>query len=151
VGTTEHAPSPSGAAGTVEPRPGGLSRPARILVAEDDLSLRALIRLTVEPGRTEVDEAEDGRSAIARARERPPDLVLLDWAMPGCSGLDVCRALRADPLTAATRIVMITARAGADDRRAALAAGVDRYLTKPFSPLELLDTVRDVLGSDVLA
>ena len=129
---------------------GGDRRP-RILIAEDDESLRALIRLTIEVGDVEILEAADGEAALADARRLRPDLVLLDWSMPGRSGLDVCRELRADERTAGATIVMITARAQEADRHAGLAAGASRYLTKPFSPLELLDTLRDVLGPDALA
>ena len=125
--------------------------PARILIAEDDESLRALIRLTIEVGEVEIHEAADGEAALAEARRTRPDLVLLDWSMPGRSGLEVCRALRADERTSGATIVMITARAQEADRQAGFEAGADLYLTKPFSPLELLDTLRDVLGPDALA
>jgi two-component system phosphate regulon response regulator PhoB len=126
-------------------------RRPRILIAEDDESLRALIRLTIEVGDVEIREVADGEAALADAQDSRPDLVLLDWSMPGRSGLEVCRALRADERTSDATIVMITARAQEADRRAGLEAGADRYLTKPFSPLELLDTLRDVLGPDALA
>lgn len=128
----------------------GAARP-RILIAEDDESLRALIRLTIELGDVEILEAADGEAALAEARRLRPDLVILDWSMPGRSGLDVCRQLRSDARTAEATIVMITARAQDADRLAGLDAGADRYLTKPFSPLELLDTLRDALGPDTLA
>ena len=128
----------------------GRSRP-RILIAEDDESLRALIRLTIEVGELEIHEAADGEAALADARRCRPDLVLLDWAMPGRSGLEVCRELRADDRTSGATIVMITARAQEADRLAGFEAGADLYLTKPFSPLELLDTLREVLGPDALA
>jgi DNA-binding response OmpR family regulator len=126
-------------------------RRPRILIAEDDESLRALIRLTIEVGDVEIREVADGEAALADAQDSRPDLVLLDWSMPGRSGLEVCRELRADARTSAATIVMITARAQESDRRAGLEAGADHYLTKPFSPLELLDTLRDVLGPDALA
>jgi two-component system phosphate regulon response regulator PhoB len=131
--------------------PGVNGRRPRILIAEDDDSLRALIRLTIEVGDVEIREVADGEAALADAQTTRPDLVLLDWSMPGRSGLEVCRELRADERTSAATIVMITARAQESDRRAGLEAGADRYLTKPFSPLELLDTLRDVLGPDALA
>jgi DNA-binding response OmpR family regulator len=132
--------------------PNGLraDRRPRILIAEDDESLRALIRLTIEVGDVEIHEAGDGEAALADARRCRPDLVLLDWSMPGRSGLEVCRELRADVRTSGATIVMITARAQEADRRAGFEAGADLYLTKPFSPLELLDTLRDVLGPDAL-
>ena len=123
---------------------------ARILVAEDEPSLRALIRLTLDTGRFEIAEAADGPSALEAARRDPPDLVFLDWEMPGMSGIEVARALRDDPATAAVRIVMVTARRGARDALAACDAGVDDFIVKPFSPVRLLDKVLEVLGPDAL-
>jgi DNA-binding response OmpR family regulator len=120
-------------------------RPARVLIAEDDDSLRQLIRLSVDVGGIDIDEAADGETAILLAHENPPDVALLDWSMPGLSGLDVCRALRADPRSAGALIVIVTARVLEGDREQALAAGADHYMGKPFSPDELLDTVRDAL------
>jgi DNA-binding response OmpR family regulator len=120
-------------------------RRARVLIAEDDESLRALMRLTVDIGGIDIDEAADGTSALAAARAAPPDLVLLDWMMPGLSGLDLCRALRADPETADALIVMVTARVTPSDRDEAMAAGADHFVGKPFSPVALLDTVRHAL------
>jgi len=121
------------------------SRRSRVLIAEDDESLRTLLRLSVDVGELDIDEAEDGETALELARRNPPDVVLLDWMMPGVSGLEVCRALRADPRTSGALVVIVTARSGAGDRDAALAAGADRYVAKPFSPVELLETVRHVL------
>ena len=121
------------------------NRRTRVLIAEDDASLRALMRLTVDIGDIDIDEAEDGAGALAAARAAPPDVVLLDWMMPGLSGLDLCRALRSDPVTAGAMIVMVTARVLPADRDAALAAGADHFVGKPFSPVALLDTVRHAL------
>jgi CheY-like chemotaxis protein len=100
-------------------------RATRVLIAEDDESLRALMRLSIDVGEIEIDEATDGNEALALARANPPDVVLLDWMMPGPDGLEVCRALRADPLTAGAYIVIVTARALTADREQALAAGAD--------------------------
>lgn len=116
-----------------------------MLIAEDDDSLRALLRLSIDVGGLEIAETADGTSALDLARATPPDLVLLDWMMPGLSGLDLCRALRADPATAGAMIVMVTARVRPEDRDAALAAGADHFVGKPFSPIALLDTVRHAL------
>jgi DNA-binding response OmpR family regulator len=116
-----------------------------VLIAEDDESLRALMRLTIDVGGLDIDEASDGDSALEAARAAPPDVILLDWMMPGMSGIDLCRALRADPATAGATIVMVTARVLAKDRAVAIAAGVDHYVGKPFSPRALLDTVRHAL------
>ena len=120
-------------------------RRTRVLIAEDDESLRALMRLSIDVGGLDIDEAADGATALRLARAAPPDVVLLDWMMPGLSGLDLCRALRADPATAGAMIVMVTARVLPADRDAALAAGADHYVGKPFSPVALLDTVRHAL------
>jgi CheY-like chemotaxis protein len=120
-------------------------RRTRVLIAEDDDSLRALMRLSLDVGGLEFAEAGDGLSALEIARRTPPDVVLLDWMMPGLSGLELCRALRSDPLTAGALIVMVTARVLAADRELAFAAGADHYVGKPFSPVALLDTVRYAL------
>jgi two-component system phosphate regulon response regulator PhoB len=118
-----------------------------ILIADDEDALRALVRVTLDTGRFEILEAANGVEALALAREHKPDLIFLDWAMPGLSGLEVCKRLRADDLTRDLMIVMLTARAQEFDRAAALDVGVDAYITKPFSPLRLLDAVRDKLGA----
>ena len=124
---------------------------AKVLIAEDDPSIRALIRLTLDSGRFEILEAGDGDSALDTALAQRPDLLFIDWNMPGRDGLDVCRTLRADTATAGVKIVLVTARVQPEDRRAALDAGADDYLTKPFSPLSLLDKVTEVLGPEALA
>ena len=122
----------------------------RILIADDDPTMRSLIRVTLDTGAFEIIEVEDGVSAVTRAREFRPDLIFLDWSMPGRSGIEACKMLRADPKTAATKIVMLTARAQEDDRLAGLAAGADDFITKPFSPLALLDKVAAMLGPEAL-
>jgi DNA-binding response OmpR family regulator len=124
---------------------------ARILIAEDDPNIRSLIRLTLDSGRVEIVEVGDGISALESARAHAPDLVFLDWGMPGRSGIEVCKALRAQPDTAGARIVMITARGQYEDRLAGLAAGADDFITKPFSPIVLLDKVAEALGPGALA
>ena len=123
---------------------------ATILIAEDDVAVRSLINLTLGTGETRILEAADGTSAIEVARRESPELLFLDWSMPGASGIDVCRALRSDLGTHWIRIVMVTSRTTSEDRQAGLDAGVDDYITKPFSPVELLDKVIEVLGPDAL-
>jgi DNA-binding response OmpR family regulator len=123
---------------------------AKVLIADDHANMRSLVRLTLETGRFEIFEAPDGEAALDVARREQPDLVFLDWTMPGLAGVDVCRALRDDPAHADMRIVMLTARAQHADREAARSVGADDYITKPFSPIELLEKVRDVLGPEAL-
>jgi CheY-like chemotaxis protein len=123
---------------------------AKILIAEDDAIVRSLIRMTLDSGQTEILEVEDGTQALVVARRELPELIFLDWSMPGSSGIEVCRALRADPATAEIKVMMLTARSDAHDREEGYAAGVDEYITKPFSPVHLLDKVLEVLGPDAL-
>jgi DNA-binding response OmpR family regulator len=123
---------------------------AKVLIADDQANMRQLVRLTLETGRFQIFEAPDGDSALAVARREQPDLVFLDWTMPGLPGVEVCRALRDDPAHDGMRIVMLTARSQREDRETARAVGVDDYITKPFSPIELLEKVRDVLGPEAL-
>jgi two-component system phosphate regulon response regulator PhoB len=123
----------------------------KVLMADDEEAMRTLVRITLGTGQFELIEATDGAMALALARRHHPDLFLLDWAMPVMSGLEVCQKLRADATTRDIRIVMLTARAQAFDRSAAIEAGVDDYITKPFSPLQLLEKVREALGPGVLA
>ena len=123
---------------------------AKILIAEDDGAVRSLIRMTLDSGQTQILEVDDGSAALELARSELPELIFLDWSMPGSSGIEVCRALREDPETARIKVVMLTARSESSDREAGLAAGADDYITKPFSPLQLLDKVTEVLGPDAL-
>jgi DNA-binding response OmpR family regulator len=123
---------------------------AKVLIADDQPTMRQLVRLTLESGHFEILEAADDDAALAIARAERPDLLFLDWTMPGMAGVDVCRALREDPSTAGIRIVMLTARSQDSDRALAEEMGADDYITKPFSPIQLLEKVRDVLGPEAL-
>jgi DNA-binding response OmpR family regulator len=123
---------------------------AKVLIADDQATMRQLVRLTLETGHFQIFEAPDGDAALDLARRELPDLVFLDWTMPGLAGVDVCRALRDDPRHDAMRIVMLTARSQQDDRETAREMGADDYITKPFSPIQLLEKVRDVLGPEAL-
>lgn len=115
-----------------------------LLIADDEDGVRALVRMTLEGGDYEIVEAADGDEALALARERHPDLMLLDVMMPGLSGVEVCRTLKDDPATADLRIVILTAKAQDADREEGLTAGADDYFTKPFSPLTLIRKVDEV-------
>lgn len=120
-----------------------------ILIVDDEQHIRLLIEQALEElldEDVELFTASDGNEAVEAIAAQRPDLVFLDVMMPGRSGLDVCRAVRADPATAATHVVLLTAKGQAVDQEAGLAAGADRYLTKPFDPDALLALARDVLG-----
>lgn len=118
----------------------------RILIVDDQPEIRELVRMTLELDGHEILEAENGDSALQMSRRLSPDLMLLDVMMPGSmDGLAVCRAVRADPRGRATKIVMLSARGQQADRQAGMSAGADAYLTKPFSPRNLLDLVGRML------
>ncbi len=117
-----------------------------LLVVDDDQFIRKLVTTTLEDvSQFELLEAADGTEAIAIAQREQPRVVLLDVDMPGLDGIEVCRALRADPRTHDATIVILTAARGDQIEREAEEAGADMFLTKPFSPLELLRLV-DRLG-----
>jgi CheY-like chemotaxis protein len=120
---------------------------AKILVAEDDSDLRLLVSLKLESTGHQVVSVEDGTTAAENCRSLRPDLVILDLMMPGMSGLEVCRFIKSDPELSSTPVILLTARAQAADVEAGRAAGVDEYLTKPFSPRELAGRVDLLLGA----
>jgi len=125
-----------------------LSETRAVLVVDDDPFIRGLILTTLEDvAHFALFEAADGEEALAVARARHPRLVFLDIDMPRLDGISVCRELRADPVTAGATIVMLTASAEDSARRRAEQAGADLFLTKPFSPLDLLRMV-DRLGGE---
>ncbi len=107
--------------------------------------MREAIRLVLEPEGFQVLEAADGAAALAVARERLPDVVLLDLNIPGESGAEVLRRIKEDPATSGVRVIVVTAT-GEEGRRPAVELGADGYFTKPFSPPALLGTVERVLG-----
>jgi DNA-binding response OmpR family regulator len=116
-----------------------------VLIADDEPHVVELVRVTLEDERVQVFEAGDGGTALAVAEAVAIDLIFLDVHLPDISGLDVCRALRANSRLAGSRIVMLTAAAQQDDIVRGLAAGADDYLTKPFSPVRLLSLVDRLL------
>src|SRR5688500_8215812 len=113
----------------------------RVLIADDSPLMRTIVRTTIASDAYDVLEAGSGDEALALVREHRPHLALLDLVMPGLDGLQVARTIRADPALQDVRVILLTSRDNATDRAAGVAAGVDQYLTKPFSPLELLQTV----------
>ena len=117
-----------------------------ILIVEDQPDLRKLLRVTMSLDDLEIHEAEDGHAALKAAQALAPDVMLLDVMMPGgLDGLQVCERIKSDPMMNKTRIIMLTARAQESDIAAAMAAGADGYLSKPFSPLELIAKVQSLL------
>jgi two-component system, OmpR family, phosphate regulon response regulator PhoB len=118
---------------------------ARVLLVEDDAALAELVSWHLEREDFEVERTSDGEEAILLARENPPDLVLLDWMIEGVSGIEVCRQLRRFSDTANVPIIMLTARGEEEDRVRGLDTGADDYVTKPFSPRELVARVGAVL------
>lgn len=119
---------------------------ARIVLVEDQPEIRQLIRMTLEFGDFDLIEAADADAGWALIQEQTPDLLLLDVMMPGSmDGLALCRRLRQQPALRAVPVVLLTARSRQEDIDAGLQAGADAYLTKPFSPMELLDRMGELL------
>jgi len=118
---------------------------ADMLLVEDDAALAELLVWHFQREEFEVRHTADGEEALLLAQECPPDLVLLDWMIEGLSGIEVCRRLRRMPDTANVPIIMLTARGEEEDRVRGLETGADDYVTKPFSPRELVARVGAVL------
>jgi DNA-binding response OmpR family regulator len=116
-----------------------------ILIVEDDRDIAELVRHYLVKAGHSAETLASGAEVLPRIRHRRPDLVVLDLMLPGMHGLDVCRALRADPGTASLPIIVLTARAEEADRIAGLDLGADDYVTKPFSPKELVARVAALL------
>jgi DNA-binding response OmpR family regulator len=113
-----------------------------VLIADDEPRLRLLVCATIESDEYDVVQAEDGDDAWRLLQQHHPAVALLDVEMPGRSGLELARAIREDPSFAGTYVILLTARSRGDEVQAGLNAGADKYLTKPFSPLELLTAVQ---------
>jgi DNA-binding response OmpR family regulator len=117
----------------------------RILLIEDEADVLELVRYHLKKSGFRVSVASDGRQGLAAARVEKPAAIILDLMLPEMSGEDVCRALKADAATAAIPVVMLTAKAQPEERVAGLELGADDYVTKPFSPRELVLRVQAVL------
>ena len=118
---------------------------ATVLVVDDEKDLVDLVRYHLEKDGLKCLEARDGEAALQVARERTPDLIVLDLMLPGVDGLEVCRKLRKDPKTSSVAIIILTAKAEEVDRIVGLEMGADDYMVKPFSPRELVARVKAVL------
>jgi two-component system, OmpR family, phosphate regulon response regulator PhoB len=117
----------------------------RILIVEDEEALTLLLRYNLEAAGYDVDTVARGDEADVRLKERSPDLVILDWMLPGLSGIELCRRLRARPDTRQLPIIMLTARGEESERVRGLSTGADDYIVKPFSVPELLARVSALL------
>lgn len=117
----------------------------KILVVDDEPEAVELVEFNLKQAGFDVTSAADGAEAVKKARAQPPDLVVLDLMLPEIDGLEVCKILRRDPATASIPILMLTARASEVDRVLGLELGADDYVTKPFSPRELVLRVRKLI------
>jgi DNA-binding response OmpR family regulator len=118
---------------------------ARILVADDDVDIRELVEFKLSTLGHDVVAVADGAAAIEACQSERPDLAVLDVMMPGVSGLDAIRAIRADPALADLPVILLTARAQESDVETGFDSGADDYITKPFSPRELASRVQALL------
>jgi two-component system phosphate regulon response regulator PhoB len=117
----------------------------RILVVEDEQAIREMVGFALKKAGFQFEEVADAEQALVSIASQTPDLVLLDWMLPGMSGVDLARRLRREELTAAIPIILLTARVEESDRVYGLEVGADDYVTKPFSPRELIARINAVL------
>ena len=118
---------------------------SKVLIVEDEANIRQLVKYNLEKESFQVIEAEDGLQGLRLAKAEKPDLVLLDLMLPQMDGLEVCRSLKGNQATAALPIIMLTAKSEEIDKMIGLELGADDYMTKPFSPRELVARVKAVL------
>ena len=118
-----------------------------ILLVDDDPVLLEVLSTVLDLEEFTVVTAEDGEQALAAVARAQPQVVVCDVAMPGIDGFEVCRRLKGDPATSQLPVILLTAHGGPQERQAGLDAGCDAYLTKPFSPLELIERLREVTAS----
>ncbi|MGB8843502.1 MAG: phosphate regulon transcriptional regulator PhoB [Aliidongia sp.] len=116
-----------------------------VMIVEDEAPLVTLLKYNLEKEGFGVCEASDGEEALVQIAERKPDVVLLDWMLPLVSGIEVCRQIRRSPQSRTVPIIMLTARGEEGDKIRGLNSGADDYITKPFSPSELIARVRAVI------
>lgn len=121
-----------------------------VLIAEDERPLAKAIATTLDSEGLHPIVVHDGDHALALARGLQPDILVSDVMMPGMSGIEVCRALKSDPVTASIPVILLTAKAQLQDREEGLAAGAAEYLIKPFSPVELIDLITRILEGQLI-
>ncbi len=119
----------------------------KILIVDDQIEVRELVEVTLRSGDYQVFQAESGETAIEIARAQKPDLIIMDIMMPGAmDGLEATRIVKNDAETKGITIIMLTAKGQEADRKEGFEAGADDYFAKPFSPLELIKKVDEILG-----
>jgi two-component system, cell cycle response regulator DivK len=118
----------------------------RILVVEDQEDLRSVLRTLLTGSGYEMVEAADGQEGVARAKAEAPDLILMDIQLPVLDGYEATRQIKADPALKATPVIAVSSFAMKGDEEKARAAGCDHYVTKPYSPMQLLRIIRGLLG-----
>ena len=116
-----------------------------VLIVDDEAAIRDMLCIALEAADFNVLDAENAQQAHAAIIDKQPDLVLLDWMMPGTTGLELLRRLKRDDLTARIPVIMLTAKAEEDSKISGLDAGADDFIPKPFSPRELISRVKAVL------
>lgn len=116
-----------------------------MLVVDDEPAIRDMVGFALQRAGMQCTQAGDAQQALVAINDDRPDIILMDWMMPGVSGLDLTRRLRRDPFTEDIPIIMLTAKVTEDDKVAGLEAGTDDYVIKPFSPRELMARIRAVL------
>lgn len=121
----------------------------KILIADDEKALRVLIAGTLEIGDFNILEADNGIEALNLVKSERPDLIILDVMMPGMTGYEVCKGIKANPDIADTKVLILTAKGQQTDKEAAREAMADFYLAKPFSPMDLLSMVEEILNEQV--
>lgn len=119
--------------------------PTKVLVVDDELAILEMIRFALEQAGLDVETSNSAYDALVSINDDRPDIILMDWMMPGISGVELTRRLRKDPKTEDIPIIMLTARVTENDKVTGLEAGADDYLVKPFSPRELLARIKAVL------
>lgn len=122
-----------------------------VLIVEDEMLLAEAMSATLDIEGLQTVIAHDGPQALTLARELHPDLILLDVMLPGKSGIEVCATLKTDPATSSIPVVIVSARVEEEDKSVGLAAGADVYVTKPFSPVKLIDLVKEMVTSSTAA
>jgi DNA-binding response OmpR family regulator len=148
-GVPEPAAEPAAApahAGDTPPRPAQTAGAQMVLIADDDPATRRLVSLTLASDRYTVLQAADGKEAWRLIRDHHPAVAILDWQMPVYSGLELTDVIKSDPQVWGMTVILLTGRTAAADRQAGARARADLYLTKPFSPQELLAAVEQALG-----